>query len=363
MRHQLTTTVTLLLAVILASCQGVNQTPTLPANGAPINVSDNSIGPTRSTAGPTLYVLNTGGGHDFTATVYSKGGASFVRTIPVGTLNRGFAVDALGHLYIGSWSGPPKDPAVLDVYKSRGAKVIRTLSQTHAFGQLTFDNNGNLYTLCAIARICEYPGAKEPVSRTISLHKFGAGGSSAMATDSAGDLAVDGGEVVLVFPPGATAPNWKISSGIASSTALKFDSSGNLYVVTDADCCETFYVAVYPSGATSPARTITDGIGRPVALLFDASGNLYVCNAAASGSGGSVAIYPPGASTPSRTITNGLDNPIALSIDSQSNLYVANQGSSEGDSGSVTVYNPGATKPKRTVTEGIIDPVAVGTNP
>ncbi len=354
---------------------------TVPSSAPGASSGDLSRGHAAVPAGknsPTLYVLNSGGGRAFGVTVYSSGGSSLLRTLSLGEYNDGFTVDPMGNLYAGfppdqADGGHTGGPDLLKIYTNKGGKVMRTLHQPHPFGLLTLDDSGNLFTLCAADRLCEYADAKQHVIRRIALRHFNTGGS-ALAADISGNLAIDSPNgPILVFAPGATQPSWTFTTGIDNSTFLAFDSSGDLYAANlgqhDEDAGS---VTVYAKGISSPIRTITNGIAKPSALAFDSAGNLYVLNACALNSSDecvqtpAVTVYAPGGSSPIRTITNGVEGSGGLALDPSGNLYVANEGykyKSPPDPGSITVYAPGETSPIRTVKDSIQYPTALGIGP
>lgn len=357
-----------LSAALLAACGGPGAliSQSQPSSKLPSQRQAAQIAPGKS-GGPTLYVLNQESGPQVAATIYSGGGASLLRSINVGTFSGayqvGFAVDASGRLYA---SAAQQRDAVLTIYANRGAKIVRTLHQTHPFSVLTLDENGNLYTFCSAARVCEYANAKQRIMRRLPE------ANPPLAVDAAGDLALfseQGG--VRVFAPGQTQPYWQITSGVNMSLdALAFDSTGNLYAadggVNEGDSGS---IAVYAPGNSSPIRTITDGIVHPRALAADGAGNLYVLNVGGAASN-SVTVYASGGSHPIRTMTDGIvgseglpgaGSPMAL--DASGDLYVANGAVAQKNAGSVTVYSPGGTSPIRTVTQGVQNPVAVGIGP
>jgi sugar lactone lactonase YvrE len=168
--------------------------------------------------------------------------------------------------------------------------------------------------------------------------------SSALAFDSSGDLfaANQGNGTVSEIAPGATTPSTTLS-GVAYPVALAFDPSGNLFVVNYSNST----VSEFAPGATTPSATLT-GLNSPIALAFDPSGNLYVAN----DGGTTVSEFAPGATTPSATLT-GLNGPYALAFDTSGNLFVANNGGT-----TVSEFAPGATTPSATLT-GLSAPLAL----
>ncbi len=356
-----------LSAAVLAACGGPGAlaSRSAPLSELPSQSKIATVSQRKPSASP-LYVLNSSGSPTYSVSIYAAGALSPLRNIAVGSYSGGFTVDPLGRLYVGV-SSSPSGPGLLDIYANRGAKLVRTLHQTKPFGLLTVDWSGDLYTMCAPSRVCEYASAKQRVIRRIALGKFGAS-AYALAVDGAGNLAVDSLDSILIFAPGAAKPYWKITRANAASIA--FDTSGDLFVADTGSCCGTSSIAVYAPGGTSPIRTITDGNGQyPAAMSFDENGNLYVATYCLNSCGIPPAIteYAPDGTTPIRTVTEGLVGIVlAMTLDSSGNLYVANGGNrahSDPNPGNLVVYAPGTTLPMRTVTNGIQNPIALGIGP
>ncbi len=314
----------------------------------------------------TLYVLNSSSGKS-AVVVYSGNGSKLLRTISDEKPINGFTVDSSGLLYVAEPqnAAQPSGPALLTVYAPGGKSVVRTIAQTHPFETLTVDSTGNLFALCAADRICEYASGHKPVTRRITLRKFG-GSATALATDSNGNLATDATYgPIFVFAPGSTSPYWTIPSADYSN-ALNFDKSGNLYVVNSgSNEGDPGSVTVYASGQSTPMRTITDGIVHPSALAFDSSGHLYVLNYCVPGSTSgcvpnpSVTVYAPGGTSPIRTITQGIGGVGGIAVSADDILYVANSAAS----GTVTLYKKKSDVPSRTISNGITDPVGIAVRP
>ena len=358
-------TVVLTAGLVIAGCSSQGSiTPTSEGtSGLPAITANKS--PKQATQA-TLYVLNSSGGTS-AVTVYSGNGRKLLRTISDEKPISGFTVDSAGHLYLGEPrnAAQPTGPALLKVYAAGGKNVIRTIAQIHPFETFAVDSTGNLFALCAADRICEYASGRKPITRRLALRKLG-GSATALATDSAGDLAADSTYgPVLVFAPGSTTPYWTIPTTDGSS-ALGFDATGNLYVVNSgSNEGDAGSVTVYASGQSSPIRTITDGIVHPSAMAFDSSGNLYILNYCVPGSTSgcvptpSVSVYTPGGTSPIRTITQGIAGVGGLTVSAEDILYVANSAAS----GTVTLYKEKSGVPSRTISNGISDPVGIAVSP
>ncbi|HKU81988.1 MAG TPA: hypothetical protein VJP76_07445 [Candidatus Tumulicola sp.] len=277
------------------------------------------------------------------------------------------AVDNAGHVYAEANS---EFSGLLHIYASRGSKLVQTIQQPHGFGLLTLDAFGNLFTMCAADRVCEYARGHQQVLkplpvRKLAIGKFGAT-ATALAVDGSGNLAVSARTAVLVFAPGEREPYWTISAPPGQYFgALVFDLSGNLYAAINDS------VTVYAPGGSSPIRTITAGVVDPMAFTFDDSGNLFILNYGDVQRGEcsippSVSVYAPGGSSPIRTITDGIacaDNHV-MALDNSNRLYLANGGTvGTYDPGDIVVYPAGGTEPIRTVTQGIANPFFIGIGP
>lgn len=323
------------------------------------------------TSGPTLYALNSGGGQAFSVSIYLRRGALLLRSLSLGKYGQGITVDSVGHLYVGVplSQGDPSGKAVLNIYSSRGAKMVQTLQQSHPFALMTLDSEGDLYSLCAADRVCEYAAGGSQVLKPVPIRKIALRNlgivAHALAVDPSGNLAVSSVNSVSVFAPGAAKPYWTISNVAAGAVA--FDASGDLYVAVNAGGSSPS-VEVYSPGGTSPIQTISDGVTDPVSLSFDSSGKLYVLNAGILSQGSctqppSVELYAPSNSTPIRTVSTGLvcGNALAFSVDTSAYVYVSNGGFP--DAGNVVVYAKSSNIPKRTVTQAVQNPTMLGIGP
>lgn len=148
--------------------------------------------------------------------------------------------------------------------------------------------------------------------------------------------------VVTFYADGSTTVLGTLTVPIYS-TAMVFDSNGNLYVASGNVSLNTPSVTKYAPPYTSTPTTITTGVSNPNALAIDKSNNLFVSddyNPAAT-----VTEYAPGTTAPSRTISTGVPSPDSLCTDPSGNLFVSNGGSYA----TLVEYAPGATTPSHTV--------------
>lgn len=335
-------------------------------SGPPVSVRPGRAQAAAAKPGPTLYALNSSLGSSFDVSVYSGGGARYLRSVPGEQARVGSLAVQDPLLYFG-YTKPSLGPGLLNVYSSRGAKFVRQLGQSQPFGLLTLDPSGNLYTICSGDKVCEYAHAKQHLIRKIAFGKFGFT-FYALATDPAGDLAASSMQTgsmqtgVLVFAPGQKIPYWTINeNGIYG---IAFDSVGDLFVGT---CCNPTKVEMYPPGAQTPTRTITAGLTNSLFLALDTNDTLYVLNRGVVQHGQcseptSITVYPQGSTEPSRTISDGLqcDASRMLAVDASGNIYVPNDYTTTNAAGNVVVYGPDSDSPMLTVTKHVVNPVAVG---
>ncbi|HEY1655608.1 MAG TPA: hypothetical protein VGF86_10865 [Candidatus Tumulicola sp.] len=364
---------------LLAGCAAGFQAGSQPFAGAPSFPDAAPRNLAKKSHAPTLYVLNVLHSEAIVS-IYADGGKTFLRSLNLGKFKKdevAFAVDSAGTLYASAADSPGSQ--TLQIFTNQGAKRSGAIHQRGAFGWITLDSSGNLYTFCAVAGgVCEYAGAKHPVVR--NFH-----GWPPIAVDSAGDLVVNcaNGEYILcVFAPGRTQSSWGVTGGIDNRLdSVTFDAAGDLYAANGygAGGFGPGNVAVFTPGSSVPTRTITEGIADPTSLAFDAAGNLYVYNLCTEPEkygecptpDGSITVYAPGGSTPIRTITQGVGTDEStvytggsgLAIDGANTLYVVNRGNGPGDNGGIAVYPSGATSPIRIVTKQIHHPIAVAVGP
>lgn len=354
--------------VAVSACSnGQVSSPTAPSVSHAVTALNVKLTASPQAINPILYVLNFDGS-DLMVTIYSGRGKTYLRTIDLGqfgdTDTAAFGSDRKGLLYV-SVHHDRQYKSTLSVYNRGGAKILRQLKQRPAFGYLTFDSSGNLYTTCRRSA-CEFAGGKQSIIWRLPASM------GPYAVDSSGNFATTyyAADQISIFAPLQSQPFWQTKTGTNYTlNSLAFDSSGNLYAMNSYAPSQQNdgSVAVYSPGDSNPSVTITDGIYRPAGIAFDPTGDLNVLNQK------SITIYRPGSSHPARTITKGIktsywtEHPGAgqpLAIDSAGYIFVANPGSiaSPPDPGSVTVYSPSG-KLVRTVTSGIQNPVAIAGAP
>jgi sugar lactone lactonase YvrE len=244
--------------------------------------------------------------------VYPKGSATPSRKIVVATgLDdpESIAFDAANDLFVANGY-----ESTVTVYPPGSSKVLRTItSGIVSPSVLTFDPAGNLYV----------------------GNLYGDAGGSIRSA------------FITVYAPGKSEPMLKIKQDLHGPTyVMLFDRDSNLYVASG---CPWFSeaISVYAAGTKSLLRTIGRPGITPCAMKFDSSGNLYV---ASVGLPGAVSVFTPGSQDPSRMITDGVDYPDGLAFDSSGNLYVTNAyGGNSKSWGSISIYRPGARKPFRRV--------------
>jgi hypothetical protein len=345
-------------AAMLSGCsQDLTETSSnLTSIAAANNAATETIpGPTNPNSS-AFYVLN--GAPNETISVYANGGARYLRSVSDALY--GFAFDTKGHLFVAGSLQQAGYP--LNIYTHRGATRVQTIYQRQPFSESIVDSNGNLFNICANARVCEYSAAhgtpvlRPHVGRTIQLnsHKYYEAGP--LALDSKGDLAVVNPVSIFVFPPKSTSPTWSVPLGGYIVTALAFDNSGNLYV---AKLQTPSTIWVFAPGATAPTRTIEDGAGGNVGkLCFDKDNNLYVLSGDKQSA--AISVYHAGGSQPSRVITDGLVPGEAndMVVSPLGEVFVSNV-----EPGNVVVYARGQNQPLRTIQNELYTPTQIGFSP
>jgi hypothetical protein len=367
-----------------AACSGgtINQNSGISAPVAMPLFGPRASMPMPARTAATLYVLDMENTQEGVVRVYKGRGASYLRSVRPESYSGPvtFAVDYAGRLYASALNEAVKQRGTMNVYVNRGGRLIRKIQQPSAFAWPTLDSVGNLYTMCPGAKICEYAGGKNQITRRFKQVV------GPLATDASGDLVAsrcrDQGAEACVFAPNQETPYWTITDGIDNqgATGYAFDSSGTLYVANEGNqtTSNPGNVAVYAPMANSPTRLITNNVAGPVAIKIDAQGNLYVYNECAgtydemkncSVKGGSIVVYASGAESPFRTITNGVEGVTPppwvgygspLAVDTAGYIYIVNSGILEG--AHVTVYQPGGGHPLRSITD-LQDPLAVDIGP
>lgn len=169
-----------------------------------------------------------------------------------------------------------------------------------------------------------------------------------LALDAAGDVFVaDGvnGTVSKVTPAGAVST----FASVPDAYGLAFDNAGNLYV----SGAGTIH-KVTPGGAVS---TFVSGLGGSGSIAFDSSGNLFVV----SNSGNTIRrIAPDGMVSPFASLVG----PIGLTIDSSGNLYSARFVSNQTTEEVVKITPAGVVSPVAALPAGenSVWGMAIGSN-
>jgi DNA-binding beta-propeller fold protein YncE len=108
------------------------------------------------------------------------------------------------------------------------------------------------------------------VVRTI---KDGVYGTEGLAFDSAGNFYVANGGAydgpISVYAPGALEPSYEIKQTGLFGTAMLFDASNDLYVVsTDGGTSNDGIIDEFKPGKSSPKRSFDTGLMHPAAAVF-----------------------------------------------------------------------------------------------
>jgi hypothetical protein len=112
-----------------------------------------------------------------------------------------------------------------------------------------------------------------------------------------------------------TVINPVFASGLPSSpSGMKFDSAGNLYVISGTQ------IAKFNSNGALQNASYISGLGNPWDLAFDGAGNLYVAESTAN----KIAKYSPSGQLLNANYISGLNYPTGLAFDGSGNLYVVN---------------------------------------
>lgn len=329
--------------------------------------------------GPTLYVLNAAFKDRVpTVTVYGDAGSTLLRTISSPPNTFGFndlTADTSGHLFLGYFTGGThhNEPGFLRIYSDRGSRVVQRLKQSKPFLLSMLDGLGNLFTVCATKRVCEYAAAdgskvvKQDVIRRIALGRLPHGGFPyGFASDSLGNVAINENGWANVFAPAQTSPYWTITAGPdCGISSMAFDSKGDLYVACAGDDYSGGILEYAPGEGQYPIRYLygPDGVGTVTGIKVDSADNVYALNNL--GVGLNVIVFPPTGSVPLRVISQGIarEGVHLMTVDSLGDVYVSNSGEFGSDPGNVVVYPPGGTTPVRTVTDGVMNPQELAVGP
>ncbi|HEY3675792.1 MAG TPA: hypothetical protein VGK84_07335, partial [Candidatus Tumulicola sp.] len=282
-------------AAMLSACSAngsADKTITVPPAQPP---------PTRAAAsgkhgGPTLYVLNSAYQTRVqTVTVYGSAGSKLLRTIPSPTNTFGFndmTTDAAGHLFLAYETAGTQhrrqQPGFLRVYTDQAAHALQTLKQPKPFMHPAIDALGNLLTMCATKRICEYAAGegskvvKQDIIRRIALSKVKPNmGATGFSSDSTGDIAVNQVYDINVFAPGQTTPYWTITAGPdCYFSGTVFDSKGDLYAACSGEDYSGAILEYGPGQSQNPFRTLygPNGVADVTGIKLDSADNVYALN-------------------------------------------------------------------------------------
>lgn len=204
------------------------------------------------------------------------------------------------------------------------------------------------------------------------IDRFASGGTSSAASIA---LPSSSGSVIAAAPDGsiyfnsATTISYAdansttvvnpIAAGSATVTALRTDSSGNVYSVQQTN--SGFSLVVYGPHLSGTPRTIAltvPGSGRAGPIAIDSTGVAYVAIGSNSAqTPNAIAVVAAGASTATNTtLTTGL--PVGFGFDASNNVYVAVSGTNNATDG-VRVYAPALAS----LTRSILKPGSDGGQP
>jgi sugar lactone lactonase YvrE len=169
-------------------------------------------------------------------------------------------------------------------------------------------------------------------------------GPNGLALDSSGNLYVTtNANVIRKFSPTGIDLGVFASTGINFAMGLAFDSKGNLYVANNGGSTVQKFA---PDGTD---LGVFANVIRPTGLAFDAAGNLYVANI-----GSTIQRFSP-IGVPLIPFTSFfLNNAEGLAFDATGNLYVANNGSN-----SIQVFSPSGVDLGSLPTVGLSGPVGL----
>lgn len=216
------------------------------------------------------------------------------------------------------------------------------------YGYLGLDSSENLYVLAQdysevylgfpeVSLLTKFSSAGNTKRQQIIRLPLDAG-TSAVKTDSSGNIYVAGNSpigsgyygVLLKFNSsgayqwGRKLQNTSISNSTLYPGSLGFDSTGSVYLTgyvdgTGATATDAFLAKYNSSGTLQWQRSLTDGDARDI--VIDGSDNIYICGSA-NANGGLVAKYnSSGTLQWQKKLSVGIFS--RVSVDSSGNVYVA----------------------------------------
>jgi sugar lactone lactonase YvrE len=290
-------------------------TPTVAPTAAPTASGSPNASGTALPAGEKIYVVNHGLlGDSPSVTIYpvaATGAATPLATIAGNNtlIAQPFfdVVDAKGTLYVSNQSQNPGSQTAGYVTEydaanqSGNVSPSRTITGLHNPEGLGLDSAGNLYVAVVDAIDVFAPGASgnaTPIrvigGATTTLQNLFLGGQPAgIALDTAGDVFVTQGPVILEFAPGAsgnvaptniyggvnggnpatTGPPYG-SATLASALGIAVDSAGNLYAANFNNSSFAVFTSPTLPGLTVESLTASE----PVGIWVDTAGQIYVAN-------------------------------------------------------------------------------------
>lgn len=236
-------------------------------------------------AGGSLFVLNCKSGcsssESSSVAVYAPGKDSPSYTISTGLGPTTFTLDAEGNVYVASCPSASgcalgalgNYGGAVNVYKAGSSHLLHTIANgIDGPSALVTDKAGNLYVANQGSNSIEmYARGSVTPSYAISLDHYSSQcATQVLAIAPSGDLYVAGHCDVLAFQPGQTTALGTIGAG--GSVALAFDSASNLYVldrVYDAKAKQnSVNVQVFKPEYFTPDRSIAVGLDASTAMTI-----------------------------------------------------------------------------------------------